>query len=65
MPRFRADIALFFDAPSLEEAGPRVRDLTQAVERVGFDLWMGELSDDLSNDPQFSQEGPTHYGPTT
>lgn len=64
MPRFRADVSLFFDAPSIEEAGPKLRDLTQAAEGVGFDLWMGEVSDDLTNDPQ-SQSGPTYYGPTT
>jgi hypothetical protein len=62
MPRFRADVSLFFDAPSLDEAGPHLRALTQAVEKVGFDLWMGEVSDDVANDPQ-SSSGPTAYGP--
>ena len=62
MPRFRADIAVFFDAPDLESCGGRLAELFTAAGRAGFDVFVGEVSDDVTDDPRYD-DGPTAYGP--
>ena len=59
--RFRAQIVLTFDAPSLAECGGRMRELASAASAVGFELERGQVEEVPPGAEEAS--GWTPYGP--
>ncbi len=45
MPRFRAHVTLNFDAPSLNDAGARLRKLASAASTAGFEPERGQVDE--------------------
>ena len=60
MPRFRAEVVLYFDADDMRAVPRRLRELSAAAEAVGFDFHGGKAQEGTEPD---TGDGWTPYAP--
>ena len=58
MPRFRAEIVLYFDADDMRIVPRRLQELNAAVATVGFDFHRGKAA---RAEPEQADDGWTRY----
>lgn len=61
MPRFRAEVVLYFDAEDMRAVPRRLQELSAAAETVGFDLRGAKAEE--GSEPEPGADGWTHYAP--
>ena len=61
MPRFRAEVVLYFEAQDLRAVPRRLRELAAAAEAVGFDFHTAKAEE--GSEPDTDGEGWTGYAP--
>ncbi len=61
MPRFRAEVVLYFEAEDMRAVPGRLRDLSAAAEAAGFDFHSGKA--EIRSEPDAGEDGWTGYAP--
>jgi hypothetical protein len=61
MPRFRAEVVLYFDAEDVRAVPRRIQELTAAATTVGFDFHRGKAEEGC--EPDTRDDGWTSYAP--
>jgi hypothetical protein len=61
MPRFRAEVVLYFEADDMRAVPRRLRELNAAAEAVGFDFHGAKTEE--GSEPDTGNDGWTGYAP--
>ena len=61
MPRFRAEVVLYFDADDLHAVPTRLRELTAAAAAAGFEFHSARA--EPGSEPDTDADGWTRYAP--
>jgi hypothetical protein len=61
MPRFRAEVVLYFDAEDVRAVPRRLRELNAAAQAVGFDFRAAKTQE--GSEPETADDGWTRYAP--
>jgi hypothetical protein len=61
MPRFRAEVVLYFEADDMRAVPRRLRELNAAAEAAGFDVHGAKA--EKGSEPDTGDDGWTGYAP--